>query len=82
MKHAEENFGTHVTAKQLDYSIGGVIVKPHTDEAVKGFKISVIITSVIQIALTLLITITLAALLVWIVQKFTKNNITANSQAD
>lgn len=82
VKHAEENFGTHVTAKQLGYSIGGVIVKPHIDEAVKGFKISVITTSVIQVALTVLITIALAALLVWIVQKFTKNNTTANNQAD
>ena len=81
-EHAEKNFGTHVTAKELGYSTGAILVKPYVDKAVKGFKTSVITTTVIQVALTVLITIALAALLVWIVQKFTKNNTTANNQAD
>ena len=72
VKHAEENFGTHVTAKQLGYSIGGVIVKPHIDEAVKAFKTSIIITGVIQIASIILISVAIAALLDFLIKRLQK----------
>ena len=69
IKHAEETFGSQVTAKELGHSLGAVMVKPHIDKAVKDIKSSIIITSLIQLAVTVLISIGIAALLVLMVGK-------------
>ena len=65
--HAKTNFGTQVTAKELGHSLGATLVKPHVDKEVKNFKVSIIIALLIQLATAVLLSIAVAALLVWIV---------------
>jgi len=73
-KHAESNFGTHASAKELAFSLGAVLVKPHVDKMVKSFKKSIIIAGLVEVAIIVLISLGIAALLVSLVRRLQKKS--------